>query len=777
MQERVADTPPAVPARAAERYRALTDLIQQARTAYYDRDQPTISDAEYDVYYRELEDLEGQFPILISQDSPTQSVGGMPTEAFAPVAHREQMLSLDDVFSVQEVDQWLAKAQKRWPEAHLEYTAEVKVDGLAVNLEYRRGLLVQASTRGDGRVGEDVTANVRTIASVPHRLAGPGIPEMLNVRGEVYFGLADFELVNEQRMAAGETPFVNPRNAAAGSLRQKDPAATARRPLSFVSHGIGAVESDGDLPTTQYGWYQQLVTWGLPVSPYTELLREPSAVPRVIDQFADQRDNMVHEIDGVVIKLNSLVRQREWGTTSRTPRWAIAYKYPPQEVFTRLLDIRVQVGRTGRVTPYAVLEKVLVAGSHVQHATLHNAKEVARKGVLIGDKVVVRKAGDVIPEVLGPVVADRDGSERAFVMPTECPSCGATLGPAKDGDIDWRCPNTASCAAQLTERLAHLGSRGALDIEGLGAEAALALTQPEFSRDEVTQSLAAGAQVFLEDGTTLQLADRQQIPHGELFARAAALLPPAAPPTLTSEKDLFSLTVEDLRDVMVWRAVRKEGRLTGDLQQVRYFWTKPGLPKKNGERKESVPRKSTDVMIGQIRGARASELWRFLVALSIRHVGPTAARALGTEFGTMAAIEAASAEELAAVDGVGSIIAQSLVDWFAVDWHQAIIDQWRADGVDWDDVPEVPEQPAQTLEGLTVVVSGSMPGFDRQGAKDAIVARGGKAAGSVSKRTSVVVVGPGAGSKAQKAEELGVPVMEADQFGELLERGKDAIPA
>lgn len=764
------------PQSVRERWQRLVGEIEEARHRYYDLDQPTISDAEYDVAFRELEELEARYPQLQSQDSPTQTVGGSAQETFSPVEHRAPMQSLEDVFSLDEVGTWLSRTADAWPGEAIEYTCEVKVDGLAVNLTYRRGVLVQAATRGDGRVGEDVTANVMTIRGIPHRLRGE-FPELIEVRGEIFFPVADFDEVNRLRAEAGEREFINPRNAAAGSLRQKNAEITASRPLALLTHGVGFVDPGGltGLPRTLSGWYRQLKDWGLPVSQQTRVLSSRAQIEERIAQIGIERARMTHQIDGVVIKVDDLGRQRSMGSTSRTPRWAVAYKFPPQEVNTRLLDIQVQVGRTGRVTPFAIFEKVLVDGSNLQHATLHNAKEVARKGVLIGDTVIVRKAGDVIPEVVGPVLEDRDGTEREFAMPQRCPSCGFPLAHAKEGDIDLRCMNAAECPAQLTERVSHLGSRGALDIEGLGIEAALALTQPESARDRVVAAVAGGQRALLEDGTEIVLEDRQHIHHGELFSRAEALLPPPALPVLTSEKDLFSLDIADLRDVMVWRPISIKGEPTGDWQRVRYFWSKPW--RKQGSRMaptESIPRKNAETMIAQIQAARTRELWRLLVSLSIRHVGPTAAQALARQFLTLEAIRTASVEDLAQVDGVGLVIAQSLQEWFEVDWHRAVVDQWRADGVVFETEAAVPV--GNALEGLTVVVSGSMPGYDRAGAKQAVVERGGKAAGSVSKKTSVLVAGPGAGSKVAKAEALGVPVLTEEHFAELLERGAAAIP-
>lgn len=761
-----------------DRYHQLIQEVDDARAAYYDRDAPVLSDAEYDKLYRELEDFEAQYPQYRSADSPTTQVGGAASEAFAPVEHLQQMTSLDDVFSLEELAGWEARMANDTGRSDLDMLTEVKIDGLAVNLLYENGVLSRAATRGDGWVGEDVTANVRIISCIPHRLKGV-VPARVEIRGEVYFPTKDFESLNAERVRMGEAPFVNARNAAAGSLRQKDRKKTAERPLAMLAHGIGFVEA-GDSgftePDTLSGWFECLKNWGMPVSPHTKLLRGREAIEKRIGELGAQRHSLEHEIDGVVVKINDRAIQASLGTTSRAPRWAAAYKFPPEEVNTRLLDIRVQVGRTGRVTPYGVMERILVAGSHVSRATLHNASEVARKGVLIGDLVVLRKAGDVIPEIVAPVVAARDGSEYPFVMPENCPSCGTKLAPQKEGDVDLRCPNQAGCPAQITERIAHLGARSALDIEGLGDEAALALTQPEANRDEVAAALAAGQTVFLENGTALRMEKTAELTHGELIGDAEALLPSVQKPVLSSESDVFSLDAERLRDVMVWKPVTKEGQETGDWMQVRYFWTKAWKQKGNSgvyTPLESTPSKNTEMMLEQIKAAKERPLARILVALSIRHVGPTAASALAMTFPSMDLLMEASVEQLAEVDGVGQVIAQSLREWFDVDWHVEIVRAWQAAGVRMED--EAREDIEQTLEGLTIVVSGAMPGYTREGAKEAIVARGGKASGSVSKKTSLVIAGPGAGSKAAKAEALGVPVVDESYFERVLERGLAAL--
>ena len=762
-----------------DRYNELVDRINEARQNYYQDNDSPVSDADYDRMYRELERIEDRYPQLRTADSPTQTVGGGVDSGFAPAPHLAQMMSLDDVFSLEELAGWETRMAEATGIADLEMTTEVKVDGLSINLLYENGRLVRAATRGDGYVGEDITDNARTIGSIPQTLTGT-VPTRVEVRGEVYFPVADFLAFNKAREEADEKKFANARNAASGSLRQKDPAETAKRPLAMVAHGIGFVEAGEDFtePTTQMGWYEQLRDWGLPVSPYTRVLTGRKAIEERIAEIDEERDDLVHQIDGVVVKINDLDLQRSLGSTRRAPRWAAAYKFPPEEVHTRLLDIRVQVGRTGRVTPYGVMEPVLVAESTVARATLHNAQEVARKGILIGDMVILRKAGDVIPEIVAPVEESRNGSERPFVMPEQCPSCGTLLVQETEGDVDLRCPNKGLCPAQITERLAHVGTRSALDVEGLGDESALAMTQPENHRDEVAAALVAGHSVTLEDGTVLSLQDAHDLPRGEQNTRAEELLPAPQAPALRTEAALFDLRPQDLRDIMVWKPVKKKGEETGDWKQVRYFWTKAYKPRKLRagtvfDQIESRASKGTEKMLTELEKAKSQPLARVLVALSIRHVGPTAARALAEKFLTMDALRAASVEELSAVEGVGETTGRSLRDWFTVDWHLEVLEAWARAGVRMAD--EAPEPASDVLAGLTIVVSGAMPGYDREGAKEAITSRGGKAAGSVSKKTSLVVAGPGAGSKAAKAEALGVPVINEQQFADLLEGGLAAV--
>ena len=674
------------------RWQELADEVRDHQFRYYIKDAPVISDADFDTLFNELVALEASYPELRVPDSPTQLVGGAGFATdFTEAEHLERMLSLDDVFNGEELQAWSVRVENEiGPEPH--YLCELKVDGVALALVYRDGRLERAATRGDGRVGEDVTLNARTIGDVPETLTkakGFPIPTVLEVRGEVFFMVADFENLNASLVAEGRAPFANPRNSAAGSLRQKNPAVTARRPLRMICHGLGRAE--GFAPKTLHDAYAALRAWGLPVSDHTTRVQGLAAVRERIDFWGERRHAIAHEIDGVVVKVDEFAQQRRLGATSRAPRWAVAYKYPPEEAQTKLNDIRVNVGRTGRVTPFAFMTPVRIAGSTVSLATLHNASEVKRKGVLIGDTVVIRKAGDVIPEVLGPVVDLRDGSEREFVMPTHCPECGTPLAPAKEGDVDIRCPNARSCPAQLRERVFHIAGRGALDIEGLGYEAATALLEADI---------------------------------------------------ITDESDLFALTDED-------------------LMRSAFFVTKDGKLSANGAR-----------LLKNLQLAKARPLWRILVALSIRHVGPTAARALAGAFGSIDAIMAAGEEQLAEVEGVGPTIAGALREWFEEDWHRAIVEKWRAAGVRMADQRESGIEP--TLKGLTVVVTGSLTGFSRDEAKEAIIARGGKAAGSVSKKTSFVVAGDAPGSKYDKAVELGVPILDEDGFARLLAEGPPA---
>lgn len=685
-----------LPAPARERHKELADQIVDHRWRYYVLDQPTVSDGDFDALMRELEALEEQYPGLRTPDSPTQQVGGAPSASFAPVTHLQPMMSLDNVFDQAELEAWYARATR---EAEAEAVAgspllcELKIDGLALDLVYEQGRLVRAATRGDGRTGEDVTANARTIAAIPQQLDGE-VPELLEVRGEVFLPVQSFADLNASLVEQGKAPFANPRNAAAGSLRQKDPRVTATRPLSFLCHGLG--EATGVEVDRLSEVYQLLAGWGLPTSTEARTCATIGEVWQFIEQVGQRRQAFAHEMDGVVVKIDDRRLQQRLGSTSRAPRWAVAYKYPPVEVTTTLLDIQVNVGRTGRVTPYAVMEPVLVAGSTVAQATLHNAAEVRRKGVLIGDTVVLRKAGDVIPEVLGPVAALRDGTEREFVMPTECPACGTELAYEKEGDADLRCPNQRSCPAQLVERLFHLASRQALDIEVLGWKAAQALLSAGLVRDE---------------------------------------------------GDLFNLTEADL--------------LRSD-----FFRTKAGSLSANGRR-----------LLAELEAAKTRPFSRFLTALSIRHIGKGVAPDVAAVFGDIDRLAAATEAELAEVPGLGPTLVASIREWFTVDWHLEIVRKWQQAGAMLPGAEPEPEQLEQTLAGLTVVVTGSLPGYSRDAARDAVVARGGKAAGSVSKSTDYVVVGDNAGSKYDKAVALRRPILDAAGFEALLSGGPQAVAA
>ncbi len=755
--------------------RELTDRILEAKDAYYGRDTSLVDDATYDAWMKRLEAIERTHPELQGQDSPTQMVGAAEGTALATIEHAERMLSLDNVFSVDELRAWATKTQDA-AGRRVAWLTELKIDGLAISLRYENGVLTSAATRGDGRVGELVTENALRLDDIPERLSGDGHPPIVEVRGEVFIPVAAFERLNAlqadlrdravaegreratsrsrpfdeekaQLSAARRFPaFANPRNAASGGLRQQIEkksgleleAALARvGSLRLYVHGIGAwpnppVEAQSDV-------YAQLWEWGLPISPHSKVCSSIEEVLSFVEHFGEHRHSVEHELDGIVVKVDELALHDELGATSRAPRWAIAYKYPPEEVHTRLLDIVVSVGRTGRATPFAVMEPAHVAGSVVRQATLHNQDVVKAKGVLIGDTVVLRKAGDVIPEVLGPVVDKRDGTERAFVMPADCPECGTPLRPMKEGDIDLRCPNAEACPAQVRGRIEHIGSRGALDIEALGEVTAAALTQPDV---------------------------------------------PAEPP-LRTEAALFELTLDRIVpiEVVVRDAETGERRVdeaTGEYVRRAPFRRNPTAAERKRGDDGPQPSAQALTLMEELEKAKTKDLWRLLVSLNIRHVGPVAARALAAHFGSLDAIRAASRDELAGVEGVGPIIADSLLDWFDVDWHVDIIDRWRAAGVRFENPghpgPGAAAAAGGVLEGLTVVATGSLEGYSREGAQEAIMKAGGKAASSVSKKTDFVAAGPGAGSKLAKAEQLGVRIIDAAQFHVLVTEGPDALP-
>ncbi|MFF7924285.1 NAD-dependent DNA ligase LigA [Streptomyces mirabilis] len=713
--------PNSLPAEAREQHAQLAEQIEEHRFRYYVKDQPVVSDAEFDQLLRSLEALEERYPELRTPDSPTQKVAGAYATEFTSVQHRSRMLSLDNAFSDLELAAWAERVAKDVGTSDHHFLCELKVDGLAVNLTYEHGRLTRAATRGDGRTGEDITPNVRTIAEIPDRLKGDHVPDLVEIRGEVYFPMEKFEELNARLVEAGDKPFANPRNAAAGSLRQKDPRVTASRPLHMVVHGIGALEGFEGLSRLSEA-YALLHSWGLPTTRYAKVVDDLDGVREFIAYYGENRHSVEHEIDGVVVKLDEIPLQGRLGSTSRAPRWAIAWKYAPEEVNTKLVNIRVGVGRTGRVTPYAQVEPVTVAGSEVEFATLHNQDVVKAKGVLIGDTVVLRKAGDVIPEILGPVVDLRDGSEREFVMPAECPECGTPLRPMKEADVDLRCPNARSCPAQLRERLFYLAGRKALDIEQFGYVAAAALTKP---------------------------------------------LEPAEPP-LADEGDLFDLTIEQLLPIKAYvldqdSGLPKRDPKTGEEKIATVFANQQGEPKKNAI-----------AMLDNIAAAKERPLARILTGLSIRHVGPVAAEALAREFRSIDRIEQATEEELATTEGVGPIIAASLKEWFAEDWHREILRKWRAAGVRMEDEGSGEDEGPRPLEGLTVVVTGTLEHHTRDGAKEALQSRGAKVTGSVSKKTSFVVVGDNPGSKYDKAMQLKVPVLNEDGFAVLLEQGPEA---
>lgn len=691
--------------KVVNRVAELVDAINKHRAAYYQSNTSLISDAAYDKLMRELEQLEARYPELITGDSPTQTVGGEASQTFAPVEHLERMMSLDNVFSKQELDSWLEKTGGG------PFLCELKIDGLAINLRYEKGKLVSAATRGDGAVGEDVTRNVMTIKGIPHTLTGKNHPEVVEIRGEVFYSLADFAKLNQSLIDAGKAPFANPRNSASGSLRQKDSSVTASRPLQMIVHGIGAWVDKAVVSQSEL--YAHLKTWGLPTSSRYQVLNSAKEVHRYISDFEAKRHTLEHEIDGVVVKVDEFTRQQALGFTSRAPRWAIAFKYPPEQVNTKLLDIKVSIGRTGRATPYAVLEPVRVAGSEVEFATLHNQEVVAAKGILLGDTVVLRKAGDVIPEILGPVVALRDGTEKKFEMPRNCPDCNSKLSPAQEGDVDLRCPNAKSCPAQLRERIAYIGSRSALDVEALGFVTAVALTQP---------------------------------------------LEPKLPP-VKSEADLFNLKLEDLLPIksLVVDPDTGVAKYDSDGKQkvVEYFRKKDG----------SAATVATK-LLEELQKAKSQPAWRVLVSLSIRHVGPVAARSLMNAFGSIEKIFSASETELARVDGVGAVVAKTIKEWIEVDWHQEIISAWSKAGVNF--TQDLVAGKSGAFQGMSIVVTGTLEGFTRDQAEEAIITRGGKAASSVSKNTAFVVAGANAGSKLAKAEALGVEVIDENEFSKRL---------
>lgn len=782
-------------AAAQRRWAELVAMIEEDRRAYFEDDAPVSSDAEYDARMRELQALEAAHPALVTPESPTQSVGGVATAGFATVEHIERMLSLDNAFSTEELGVWADKVHRDLGTDTPGLLCEVKIDGLAISLVYEKGRLVRGVTRGDGRAGEDVTRNVLRIAEIPQQLSGEDHPDVVEVRGEVFIPVATFARLNELqgqlrervvdearersgRHAGGKEfdverariaalrrfpQFANPRNAAAGGLRQllenKDglelEAGVARvEGLRMYAHGVGALQWEAGQHAElerQSDAYVLFTQWGIPVSPHNRVVDGLDGALEMIEYFREHRHDIEHELDGIVLKVDALEQQRRLGSTSRAPRWAIAFKYPPEEVNTRLLAIQIGVGRTGRATPYAVMEPVKVAGSTVRQATLHNQDVVKAKGVRIGDVVVLRKAGDVIPEILGPVTAlAGDGYPREdFVMPANCPECGTPLRPMKEADVDLRCPNAESCPAQVRGRVEHIGSRGGLDIEALGEVTAAALTQPDVPD---TPPLVTEAELF-------SLTLDQLLPIEAVVRDAETGLPKMDDDGVVRHRTPFR------RKLSYGKAQRLAAEESGET-----------LP-------EWAPSANATKLLEELERAKTKDLWRMLVSLNIRHVGPVAARALAGWFGSVDAIEAASEEELAAVEGVGPVIAAEIKAWLEVDWHQGILAAWRAAGVQLATpghpgpavMAETDTEPTGPLAGLTVVVTGSLVDFTRDGAKEAIIAAGGKSAGSVSKKTDYVVLGENAGSKAAKAEALEIPTLDEDGFKLLLEGGPEAL--
>lgn len=781
---------------AARVWARVAAWVESDQIAYYVKDAPVASDAAYDARMEFLKRLEAQFPSLDNEQSPTHRVGGNSSQDFASARHPSQMFSLDDVFSLGELESWYEGVHRQLADAgasHFTMTSEVKIDGLALNLIYRNGVLDQGLTRSDGITGEDITANVRTIANIPVTLAGDAndIPELVEIRGEVFMRFDDFEELNRANEREGRALFANPRNAAAGSVRQKDPAITARRKLSFYAHGLGRVQwgahssHDSDLERLSDA-YTLYKTWQIPVSPHNRIVHSFNEIVEMIDYYGQHRYDIEHALDGIVVKVDERALQRQLGETSRAPRWAVAYKYPPEEVNTRLRDITVQVGRTGRVTPVGQLEPVLVAGSTISRATLHNPFEVKAKGVKIGDTVVVRKAGDVIPEIVGPVLSAREGREielRDFVMPTVCPSCGTPIAPEKEGDKDFRCPNTESCPAQLTERISMFGSRKAFDIDSLGDKVAEALGNPELNRP-------SSVDVYAPNLKKIEVMDGEDIP---VYKPAEGLqLPPAQIPAVRTLADMFSLDERSLRDVRVWKEIPLERYTnytnpdTGRTVKKKLSTTGSGLWRqvpifakraKNGEIPELT--KNVQSMLKQLSQASQADMWRVLVALSIRHIGPESARSLANRYPSLPSFTGVSKEELLEINGVGDALAQSVYDWMSHiadldDWRGRILHEWMQAGVGMrvEEKPQLDEG-EQTLAGLTLIVSGSIEGYTRESIQEAIIAHGGQTTSSVSKKTSYLVTGdkPGA-SKVTKAEKLGVPIMDSATFLQLMATGQ-----
>ena len=674
-------------AAVGERMASLRELVDYHNRRYHEQDDPEITDGDFDLLVRELRQLEEDHPELIVDDTPSQDVGGAPSALFAPVVHAVPMMSLDNAMTAEELAAWGGRVARGLPDETVRYVCELKIDGLAMSIRYEGGEYRRAATRGDGRVGEDVSANVRTISAVPPTLSplprGVGVPEVLEVRGEVYLPVTSFDRMNEQAEAAGARRFVNPRNAAAGSLRQKDPAVTASRELAFWAYQLGEVVGGPPLSshTDSLALMRDL---GFPVNPEVAAFDTIDDVATHCRHWEAHRHDLGYEIDGVVVKIDDVDQRSRLGSTSRAPRWAIAYKFPPEERTTTLRDIQVSVGRTGRVTPFAVLEPVFVGGSTVGVATLHNEDQVQAKDVRPGDTVIVRKAGDVIPEVVGPVAAMRPVGSTTWVFPTTCPCPLASTLVRLEGEADTRCVEPA-CPYQRDQRVIYFGSRGALDIEGLGERTAAQLT-------------------------------------------AAGLVHDPA--------DIFALTSEQLLGLEGFATI------------------------------------SADKLVAAIADARTRPLPRLLTALGVKHLGPAASQALAAHFGTLDGVINASVEDLAAVEGVGPKIAESITTWFAQEPNRAFVEKLRTAGVDFGVAPAPSEEVPPVLAGKAVVVTGALAGYSRDEAAAAIVARGGTSPGSVSAKTYALVIGdsPGA-SKLKKADQVGVPVLDEPAFERLLETG------
>jgi DNA ligase (NAD+) len=664
---------------ASERARFLRDEIQRHNIAYHVHDAPTVSDAEYDALMNELNALEAKFPELVSPDSPTQRVGGTPISAFGSVTHRRQMLSLGNAFSADDLREFDKRAKRQLGmalDAPIEYICELKLDGLAVSLTYEKGVFVQGATRGDGTTGEDITQNLRTIKSLPLRLAGDNLPERIEVRGEAFLTHSEFARINTDREASGEPTFANPRNAAAGSLRQLDSGITAKRRLQLYCYGIG--ESIGYTPASQIGLLDQYRGWGIPTNPHRCDCPDIEAVIEFVAQWESKKNTLDYDTDGVVVKVNSVALQKELGQVARAPRWAIAYKYPAMQVETVVEDIVVQVGRTGAITPLAILKPVSVAGVTVSRATLHNQDEIDRKDVRIGDTVVIQRAGEVIPEVVRVVTEKRPEGTAPFRIPVECPSCGTPV-VRPEGEAVTRCPNAKGCPAQLQTRIEHFVSRNALDIAGLGER-------------HIAQLIANG---LIKDSA-----------------------------------DLFFLTKDQL------------------------------LPL------ERMGDKLADNILNAIAARKQTTLARLLYAFGIRHIGERAASVLAQHFGTLEKVAAASADEMSNVHEIGRTMAESIASYFGLEETRLLLGKLREAGVEakGDDSAPVSDH----FAGKTFVFTGSLTIRTREDAEALVRRLGGRAAGSVSKQTSYVVAGPGAGSKLEKAQSLNIPVLTEEEFGALL---------